>query len=86
MAKVDEFHWRDIKHFRLPFWVVAIDTLCFYISLLCFNNISNEFMGVKYGFSSREAGKITSILNAVSAVISPCIGFLIDKVGYRIHL
>lgn len=82
--EIDKFNWRDIKEFKLPYWLVSVNIVCTFLSILCFNNIQNEFINIRYGFNEKEAGRVASIINVMSAFVAPVTGLIVDKIGYRL--
>ena len=79
----ERFKCKDLKKFRLPYWLVNISSIFFYAAV--FTYIANaEDMYVKnFGFTDSEASWMLPMPYIISAVCSPFQGLLIDKIGKR---
>ena len=74
---------KDMKNFTGKFWLVVTSLVGFYMSFLCFVNISADFARVKFGFGKENAGLLASLLHLIAAAAAPFIGIWIDKFGRR---
>ncbi|CAI2364172.1 unnamed protein product [Moneuplotes crassus] len=82
----EEFHWRDIKEFTLPFWLISANCVFTYIGIFCFNNISNDFFVARYGIEQKSAARITSIVFFIPAFLAPAFGIVTDRIGHKVTL
>lgn len=84
-VKADEpVQLTDVKHFPLSIWIIYLICITFYISVFVFIQQAATFFSFQYGISLRVAGTLTSIPYLESALFSPFLGFIVDKVGYAI--
>ena len=49
-----------------------------------FNNFSNDFFKIRYGFTQIEAGRLCGTAWILSIVFVPLFGFISDKYGHRV--
>lgn len=73
----------DIKAFGFCFWMICTNIIFVYISIICFNNFASNYYQLRFGYSTQEAGLIISISYAISAILCPMSGKIIDKIGRR---
>ena len=79
----DRVRLSEILHFSLSYWLISINCLIVYVDVLPFNDIAGQFYQDRYGFSTSESDAIVSITYAMSAVLCPLFGILVDRVGKR---
>mmetsp|Transcript_21546 Transcript_21546/g.3523 ORF Transcript_21546/g.3523 Transcript_21546/m.3523 type:complete len:182 (-) Transcript_21546:343-888(-) len=82
----DRVNLRDIKTFDIRFWLISINCVVVYICVMPFNNIASAFYQNRFNFSSITAGWIISITYLISAIFSPFLGLMIDKIGKRVWM
>lgn len=81
--KEEAFQISDLKTFRLPFWLLTISCVATYMSIFPYIQIVSDLIQKKYKLDSDQAGTLFGIPYLISAVLSPVLGFGIDKVGKR---
>jgi len=74
----------DITDFSLPFWLVCVICVTYYIAIFPFIALGKVFFMRKFGLSSEMANYVNSFLYTISAVASPLMGLLVDKTGRNI--
>eukprot|EP00386_Alphamonas_edax_P002309 GDKI01006874.1.p1 GENE.GDKI01006874.1~~GDKI01006874.1.p1 ORF type:complete len:495 (-),score=113.00 GDKI01006874.1:147-1631(-) len=79
----------DVLKFSPLFWTICWVCVVVYACILPFNNIASGFL-VEEWYASlppaearQRAGRVMSIIFAFSAVASPAVGYLSDKLGQR---
>lgn len=75
----------DVKYFNLLYWLITTNCAVVYICVLSFNNVASQFFQKRFGFSSTTAGMIIAITYLISALFSPFLGRIIDKIGKRCY-
>jgi len=83
IAAEDKFQWADLTTFGLPFWLVAASCVFVYMSIFPFIQLANTALVQQFGFDKETAGILYSVPYFMSMVLSPLLGFTIDKVGKR---
>jgi nitrate/nitrite transporter NarK len=79
----DAVSLKDIVHFPLSYWLLTISCVVVYATVLPFNNISGDFLREKYNIALEKADSYLSIPYTISAVLSPFLGLLVDRFGFR---
>lgn len=77
-------HITDVKDFPLIFWMVSIVCVAYYVAIFPFIALGKVFFERKFDFSPENANTVNSIVYIISAVASPLLGFLVDKVGKNV--
>lgn len=72
---------KDATNFKSEFWMLAIICVTFYITIFPFIALGSKFFQTKYNYSPSDANRIDSTVYLISAITSPLIGFMVDKVG-----
>ncbi|OMJ85518.1 hypothetical protein SteCoe_13130 [Stentor coeruleus] len=80
----EKVRFSDIKTFGYSFWMICTNIVFVYISIICFNNFASNYYQERFGYTTQEAGLIISIVYAVSAILCPISGKIIDKIGRRV--
>jgi MFS family permease len=77
------FRFKDILDFPFSFWLLT--GICFfaYCGISPFTAVSVSIIASRYGVSPTITGPITSIPYLISMVLSPILGFGVDKLGSR---
>ncbi|XP_064605895.1 LOW QUALITY PROTEIN: major facilitator superfamily domain-containing protein 1-like [Liolophura sinensis] len=73
----------DVKRFPLVYWLLVLVIVFFYSSVLPFIADSSKFFQDKYGASKTISAYYSGVVYDVSMVMSPVIGILVDRLGYR---
>ncbi|GFS67912.1 major facilitator superfamily domain-containing protein 1 [Nephila pilipes] len=71
----------DIKDFPATFWVITAVCVTYYSAIFPFIGLGSVFFARKYGLDHDTANSVDSIVYLISAVASPVLGFMVDKVG-----
>jgi len=82
----EDYSVRSVLKFSLQYWFAAILVMVFYSSILPFQNLCPKFLEANYNIAPEYSGYYTSIISAVSIVVSPILGLTLDRFGYRIYL
>ncbi len=61
-AKTKKISLGDLKNFSGKFWLVVTCLVGFYLSFLCFVNISTSFAMDKFGFKEDDAGLLAVLI------------------------
>lgn len=72
---------KDATNFKSEFWMLTIICVSFYVTIFPFIAIGSKFFQTKWGFDTTEANAADSIVYVMSAVLSPFIGYIVDKTG-----
>lgn len=84
--KKEEIRLSDVRFFTLCFWLVTVSCVTIYSAILPFNNIAEDFLETRYGYSQHDADRILGIPYFISAVITPFLGSAVDRWGHRATL
>ena len=80
----DKFQCSDLLKLSCPFWMLATSCCLTYMSVFPYNQISSKLMHDKYQFTEIEAGRLYSVPYLMSAILTPILGFVVDRVGRRV--
>lgn len=83
LSDEEKFKCKDITEFKLPFWLISISCVFVYMTIFPYIWLSSNMLVEKFGFSDKAAGALYSTPYLISAIASPFLGLLIDKVGKR---
>uniref|UniRef100_A0A6G1SPV0 Lysosomal dipeptide transporter MFSD1 n=1 Tax=Aceria tosichella TaxID=561515 RepID=A0A6G1SPV0_9ACAR len=72
---------KDATNFKSEFWMLTLICVSFYLTIFPFVAIGSKFFQTKWNYPQSEADAIDSVIYMISAVSSPLIGFVVDKVG-----
>ena len=72
---------KDIAEFPASLWCLFFICVTFYISIFVFIQNGSLFLSSKYDVSNVQSAFLTSIPYTISAIISPFLGFAVDKTG-----
>ncbi|OMJ75613.1 hypothetical protein SteCoe_25203 [Stentor coeruleus] len=76
---------KDIKNYKISFWLLCLNCGLVNSDVYCFNNIASSYFQSRFGYSVVESGRIISITFIISGLSCPIIGFFLDKYGKRIY-
>jgi len=83
MKDDEKFRFSDIKSFGLSYWLITFSCLAVYMCCLNYLSQTPKILEVQYGFSVATAGALYGVPYYMSAILSPILGIVIDKVGMR---
>lgn len=80
---IDKFQFSDITDLLTNRGYIYIALLCltFYSAVFPFNQLAPDFLLNKFNVSLADSGKIASWMPAATALMTPIIGFFIDRLG-----
>ena len=82
----DKFKLSDIGKFDLRFWLLVINCCLIYGCVEPWMKIGGSFMQSVFGFGHAKANYFLTLPYLTSAILTPFIGYLVDRFGYRCHL
>ncbi|KAF4526046.1 hypothetical protein B566_EDAN000840 [Ephemera danica] len=71
----------DIRHFPATFWLVAMVCVAYYLAIFPFIALGKVFFMRKFGMPPDSANFINSLVFIISAVASPILGLMVDRLG-----
>jgi len=71
---------------NMAFWLFVLVSIAYYNAFTPFQQFSSTYLTDKYGYSSETASLITSSISFSSMVLSPTMGWIVDRVGNRIRI
>jgi nitrate/nitrite transporter NarK len=83
VSEDDKFKWSDIYSFNSSFWLLTGSCVITYMTIFPYLQIASDLLQQKYGFDKITAGYLFGIPYIISAVTSPFLGLMIDKIGKR---
>lgn len=72
---------KDAANFKSEFWMITLICVSFYVTIFPFVAIGSKFFQTKWSYPPSEADAVDSVIYMISAISSPLIGFVVDKVG-----
>lgn len=72
---------KDATNFKSEFWMLTLICVSFYLTIFPFIALGSKFFQTKWGYDPSRADAADSVVYIISAVTSPFIGLLVDKVG-----
>lgn len=72
--------------FSVSFWLITGSCVLTYMSVFPYVQNCSDMLQRKYGFDKVTAGQLFGVPYVISAVASPFLGALIDKIGKRAML
>ena len=85
-AEDDKFRLSDIKKFDLRFWLLVVNCCLIYGCVELWMKIGGSFMQSVFNFDHEKANYFLTIPYLTSAVLTPFVGYAVDRLGYRCHL
>ena len=79
----ERFRCRDVKKFKLLYWILLAYMAFLQLSVFCFNFIASGFLQNRFGFSPVESGNIMSITFFTTTFMGPLFAYIVDKKGKR---
>jgi nitrate/nitrite transporter NarK len=83
VSEDDKFNWSDLYSFDLSFWILTGSCVLTYMSIFPFIQVASDLLQTKYHFDKITAGYMFGIPYIISAILSPLLGYGIDRVGKR---
>ena len=83
--KRGQFKLKDLKDFRVSFWLFVGIGFLYYIPVFPFLSIGQVFFKQKYEYSVSIANTVNGITFLVPAVSYPLFGLLCDWTGYKLY-
>lgn len=75
---------KDIAKFGKLYWLLTISCVSVYVACFPFMQVlSAPFLSERFGFNEGTGDSIASVINLVSAFLSPVLGLFVDKFGRR---
>merc|ERR1719265_2148702 len=75
---------KDIVKFSSMYWLLTLSCVSVYVACFPFLQVlSGPFLNQRFGFGVTEGDDIASVINLVSAFLSPVLGLVVDKFGRR---
>ncbi|XP_059481989.1 major facilitator superfamily domain-containing protein 1-like [Neocloeon triangulifer] len=71
----------DVRYFPVTFWMVAGICVSYYLAIFPFIALGKVFFMRKFEMPPQDANFVNSLVFIISAVASPLLGLLVDKVG-----
>jgi len=82
----EDFHIEYLWNFDGTFWLLVLSCVVVYGTILPFNNIAGSLFQDKFGYSKTKANTFLMIPFSISAIASPFLGGIVDRVGQRAWL
>lgn len=83
VSEEEKFRWSDIKTFNKSFWIICVSCVLIYMAIFPFIQVASSMLQNRFHFSESDAGDYFGIPYIISAITSPFLGILIDKIGRR---
>lgn len=80
------FKVSDIRRFSLSFWYLCGICLFSYNAVAPFVGFAKIFFQVKYKYDGARASQFISSCQLTSAILSPLVGFLVDRMGRNTYI
>lgn len=77
----EKIRLRDATNFKSEFWMLTIICVSFYLTIFPFIALAAKFFQTKWNYEPSSADALDSVVYIISAITSPFIGLLVDKVG-----
>jgi MFS family permease len=79
----EKFKWSDLYQFSTSYWLLTFSCVVTYMSVFPFIQNASGMLQTKYHFDKITAGYLFGIPYIMSAIASPFLGLIIDKIGKR---
>lgn len=79
----DEFHASDLKQVfsSKMFWIVALLCVLYYSAIFPFQRFAPNMLETTLGIDASEASQLFSVFPILAMILTPFLGFFLDKVG-----
>ena len=82
-VEAEVVRFSDVKEFPTTFWLLAMSCLTVYCAILPFNNIAASLFTTKYHMDDKSANLVLMVTYLTAGILSPFMGWVIDRVGFR---
>ncbi len=82
-VEAEVVRFSDVKEFPATFWLLAMSCLTVYCAILPFNNIAASLFTTKYHMDDKSANLVLMVTYLTAGILSPFMGWVIDRVGFR---
>ena len=79
----ETINMKEILFFPLSFWLLCIICVLYYAAVFPFYSVASDYFQDNFKYSPAKASSTAGWLYTVSAVVSPFLGFLVDRVGWK---
>ena len=76
-----DFSFKTLKLLPFKFWIICFITVFSYTVILVFMAFSTDLLVTKFGVTADNAGHISSVVYGLSILLSPLLGYFVDKYG-----
>ncbi|CAG2105430.1 unnamed protein product, partial [Medioppia subpectinata] len=83
-VKSDKINIKDIKEFKLDYWLITIVITLFYMTIIPFVSYGIPFFARKYKFNATNSQAVDSIVYMMSIGASPILGISMGRVGRNV--
>mmetsp|Transcript_14208 Transcript_14208/g.26807 ORF Transcript_14208/g.26807 Transcript_14208/m.26807 type:complete len:421 (+) Transcript_14208:1821-3083(+) len=70
-------------NFSPVFWLLTMNCVFAYVSVLSFNNIASGYFHSRFGCSAAQSGILISVTFLTAALCTPVLGYFVDKIKKR---
>lgn len=77
----EQIRLKDSANFKSEFWMLTLICVSFYLTIFPFIALGSEFFQTKWRDSPARAAAADSVVYMISAITSPFIGLMVDKMG-----
>jgi len=85
-AEDEKFRLSDITSFNVRFWILIVVCCLIEGAVEPFLKIGGSFMQSVLGFSHQKANQYLSVPYLTSGILTPIVGYAVDRFGYRCHI
>ncbi|GAB1862909.1 Major facilitator superfamily domain-containing protein 1 [Camponotus japonicus] len=75
---------KDVKDFKPIFWLIALICIAYYVAIFPFIALGKVFFERKYEYDPSAANMVNSLVYSISAIASPILGYLVDRIGKNV--
>ena len=74
----------DVKDFQISFWFLSFACMTYFGATFAFVSLGQNFLTDGFHLSKEDANNIVGLVFFISALVSPWLGLLLDKMGKNI--
>jgi len=87
LGEDEKFKWSDLRQLKgRAYWLLTISCIFGYMSIDGYSAYSADMLDTRFGFSDDLAATIYTVPSMVSIIVSPTIGFIVDRYGRRVRI